>query len=576
MWTAGPNASRSRPRTPAHCSADLVFTAWNERARVAVPPTWSRRRLDRPELQQYTEHLLYLPGRPRPSGTSSSSTPSGPTRRAWPVAAPASTSAPRRRGHDRHDRPRPPRETTTHGGGRRRSRRPPRRPAPPTTTTTTTTTTTPSEPTDILVSSSTPTPAPTRSPPEPRRSRPGRTRRLERPGRASRGGLGVDGVAVRFDTDVDRARGHGARVAQVVTPRRRPRRHHHHVHLVRELHDDRLFYRIFSTTTLITLTATTAGRKPPEATAALSGAGRGRRSRPWAGRARGSGRGCCACARRGSLAEHVGAHACQVRPPCGPGVGRRLGAVPAPDDHRGGADLALRDPADVVLVEPRRDAGRLAEVAARVLGEAARAVGRHRRTGRRCAVVAHGSRLRGRARSPVPVGQAVRLERRETVEAHRRVGRRVGPRRQELHVVARRQRERQVVVGLVVEHVDAVAGGSGEHDRTGRAAVVRRADPVADRLVGRLDESAELADVEVDPTAVVAFALAGHEHDLAEQDAGVADEVAAGLGDDDGRPAVAEVRGGGLLDRRAVAGDRGDAVAVGGTGSRRRGSTPRG
>jgi hypothetical protein len=33
----------------------------------------------------------------------------------------------------------------------------------------------------------------------------------------------------------------------------------------------------------------------------------------------------------------------------------RLGAVAAPDDHRRLADLALRDPADVVLVVPRRD-----------------------------------------------------------------------------------------------------------------------------------------------------------------------------------------------------------------------------
>src|SRR3954447_15067016 len=38
-------------------------------------------------------------------------------------------------------------------------------------------------------------------------------------------------------------------------------------------------------------------------------------------------------------------------------------AVPAPDDHRRRADLALGDPADVVLVVPRRDPRRFAEIA---------------------------------------------------------------------------------------------------------------------------------------------------------------------------------------------------------------------
>ncbi len=56
-------------------------------------------------------------------------------------------------------------------------------------------------------------------------------------------------------------------------------------------------------------------------------------------------------------------------------IGRRVHAVPAPYDHRRGADLALRDPADVVLVEPRRDPGCLAEVAVRVALEV-RAVAR--------------------------------------------------------------------------------------------------------------------------------------------------------------------------------------------------------
>src|SRR5690606_29259014 len=42
----------------------------------------------------------------------------------------------------------------------------------------------------------------------------------------------------------------------------------------------------------------------------------------------------------------------------------RVHPVPAPDDHRRVAELALRDPADIVLVEPVGDLGGLAEVAA--------------------------------------------------------------------------------------------------------------------------------------------------------------------------------------------------------------------
>jgi glucose-1-phosphate thymidylyltransferase len=44
------------------------------------------------------------------------------------------------------------------------------------------------------------------------------------------------------------------------------------------------------------------------------------------------------------------------------GLGR-LGAVAAPHHHRGRADLALGDPADLVLVEPGRDPSRFAEIA---------------------------------------------------------------------------------------------------------------------------------------------------------------------------------------------------------------------
>src|SRR5437588_46795 len=64
-----------------------------------------------------------------------------------------------------------------------------------------------------------------------------------------------------------------------------------------------------------------------------------------------------------TLAEALGADALQGGEHVGPLVLGGLGAVPLPDDHGDSADLALGDPADVVLVEPRRDARRLAELA---------------------------------------------------------------------------------------------------------------------------------------------------------------------------------------------------------------------
>ena len=43
-------------------------------------------------------------------------------------------------------------------------------------------------------------------------------------------------------------------------------------------------------------------------------------------------------------------------------VGRWLGAMEAPNDHRHFADLTLRNPTDVILVIPGCDAGRSAEI----------------------------------------------------------------------------------------------------------------------------------------------------------------------------------------------------------------------
>ena len=136
---------------------------------------------------------------------------------------------------------------------------------------------------------------------------------------------------------------------------------------------------------------------------------------------------------------------------------------------------------------------------------------------------------------------AVGPQRREAVEGDRRVGRRVGAGALDQHLVADRQRDRQVVGRLLVEHVGANRR-SDRRPRTGVFAspVVRRARRIADRLVHRLGETAELADVEVDPAQLVLVALLGDQHDLRLDDAGVADHAAARL-DDGLRNAVAEV-----------------------------------
>ena len=62
--------------------------------------------------------------------------------------------------------------------------------------------------------------------------------------------------------------------------------------------------------------------------------------------------------------EHRGGDAGELAVHVGEVVRRRVDAVPAPHDHRRVADLALGDPAHVVLVEPVGDLGGLAQVAA--------------------------------------------------------------------------------------------------------------------------------------------------------------------------------------------------------------------
>jgi hypothetical protein len=63
---------------------------------------------------------------------------------------------------------------------------------------------------------------------------------------------------------------------------------------------------------------------------------------------------------------------------------------------------------------------------------------------------------------------------------------------------------------------------------------------VADRLVHGFGETAELADVEIDPAHIVLVGLLRHQDDFRLDDAGIADHAAARL-DDGFRDAVAEM-----------------------------------
>src|SRR5690348_2608924 len=101
-------------------------------------------------------------------------------------------------------------------------------------------------------------------------------------------------------------------------------------------------------------------------------------------------------------------------------------------------------------------------------------------------------------RAGPPWSDAVGLERREAVEADRRIARRVGAGAEDLDLVADREIERHEIGRLLVKDVGAVAGRPGEYHRPGRAAVARRRDRILDALVHGLGQAAELADVEID------------------------------------------------------------------------------
>src|SRR3954453_16691664 len=85
-----------------------------------------------------------------------------------------------------------------------------------------------------------------------------------------------------------------------------------------------------------------------------------------------------------------------------------------------------------------------------------------------------------------------RLQRREAVEAHRRIGRRVGAGALDQHLVADLEAYWELVRLPPVQHTGRVARRPGEHARAKLVAVPRCLDRVADRLVHRLGETAEL------------------------------------------------------------------------------------
>src|SRR6476646_8482651 len=168
-----------------------------------------------------------------------------------------------------------------------------------------------------------------------------------------------------------------------------------------------------------------------------------------------------------------------------------------------------------------------------------------------------GSRRTGSLYSSLKRGcsDVIGLQRRDAVERHRRVGRRIGPGAFDQQLVDDLERHRKRIRALLVQHVGAVAGRAGEHARGHVRAVMRGADGVTDRLVHGLGQTAELADVQVHPAHLVLVALLRDEHDLGFDDAGVAHHAATRL-DDGLRNLVAEVLAQRAEDRAAVGHDR--------------------
>src|SRR4249920_3215717 len=150
---------------------------------------------------------------------------------------------------------------------------------------------------------------------------------------------------------------------------------------------------------------------------------------------------------------------------------------------------------------------------------------------------------------PAPaMSDVIGLQRREAVERHRGVGCRIGAGPLDQHLVTDLKADREHVGLLLVQHVGRVTGRAREHTRCQRVAVPRGADRVADRLVHGFGETAEFADVEIDPADIVLFALLGDEDNLGFDGARIADQATARL-DDGLRNPVAEVLAQRLEDR---------------------------
>src|SRR5207245_3039533 len=92
---------------------------------------------------------------------------------------------------------------------------------------------------------------------------------------------------------------------------------------------------------------------------------------------------------------------------------------------------------------------------------------------------------------------------------------------------------------------------AGDDARRQLRAVLPGPDRVTDRFLDRLGEPVELADVEIHPAHRILRRALGDQHHYGLDDAGVADETAAGL-DDGCRNAVAEVPAQRTEDRLAV------------------------
>src|SRR6185295_18234762 len=100
-----------------------------------------------------------------------------------------------------------------------------------------------------------------------------------------------------------------------------------------------------------------------------------------------------------------------------------------------------------------------------------------------------------------PVLQAVGLEQRKPVES-RRVAAGIGAGAENLDTVAAGQTQRELVHRPLVQDVGAVAGRSGQNDRSGPSPAAR-AQAVLDRFAERFGEAAELSDVQIHPSRAV-------------------------------------------------------------------------